>query len=59
MLGLRNLVEYGDSFKEVNPRLTPGEWIQKDTVLLDTKGQVKVDFMADNPGHWFQHCRNF
>ncbi|VBB45497.1 hypothetical protein TRIP_B350448 [uncultured Desulfatiglans sp.] len=42
----------------VNPRLTPGEWIQKDTVLLNRKGQAEIDFMGDNSGHWLQHWRN-
>ncbi|WP_028322381.1 multicopper oxidase domain-containing protein [Desulfatiglans anilini] len=58
MLGLRNLEKCGDFFRVVNPRLTPGEWIQKDTVLVNPKSQVEIGFMADNPGHWFQHCHN-
>ena len=30
--------------------------IQKDTVIVPAGGYVVVDFIANNPGHWFLHC---
>ena len=30
--------------------------IQKDTVIVPVGGYVVVDFIANNPGHWFLHC---
>ena len=30
--------------------------IRKDTVIVPAGGYVVIDFIADNPGHWFLHC---
>ena len=30
--------------------------IRKDTVMVPAGGYVVIDFIADNPGHWFLHC---
>ena len=30
--------------------------IRKDTVIVPAGGYVAIDFIADNPGHWFLHC---
>ena len=41
----------------------PGKWNQRDAILKDTVGvgpgqKVDIEFLADNPGHWFFHCHN-
>ncbi|CAB4006064.1 laccase-25-like isoform X3 [Paramuricea clavata] len=30
--------------------------VRKDTVIVPSGGYVVVEFIADNPGHWFLHC---
>ena len=30
--------------------------IRKDTVTIPGGGYVVIQFLADNPGHWFMHC---
>ena len=30
--------------------------IRKDTVTIPVGGYVVIQFLADNPGHWFMHC---
>ena len=30
--------------------------VRKDTVIVPSGGYVVIDFIADNPGHWFMHC---
>ncbi|CAB3992644.1 L-ascorbate oxidase-like, partial [Paramuricea clavata] len=33
-----------------------GLTVRKDTVIVPSGGYVVVEFIADNPGHWFLHC---
>ena len=30
--------------------------IRKDTVIIPAGGYVVINFISDNPGHWFLHC---
>ncbi|MGB3632779.1 MAG: multicopper oxidase family protein [Rubrobacteraceae bacterium] len=30
----------------------------KDTVIVDSHGNLSIDFVADNPGDWMFHCHN-
>jgi len=49
---------HGHFFKVVNPRLSPDQWILKDTVIVDPMQRIEIEFLADNPGKWFHHCHN-
>ena len=49
---------HGHFFKLVNPRLSPEQWILKDTVIVNPMQQIEIEFLADNPGRWFHHCHN-
>jgi FtsP/CotA-like multicopper oxidase with cupredoxin domain len=36
---------------------SPG--LRKDTVIVEAHmGQLSIEFVADNPGHWMHHCHH-
>lgn len=49
---------HGHFFRVVNPALTKGRWILKDTIIVEPMQRVEVEFLAHNPGKWFHHCHN-
>ena len=47
---------HGQTFQVVRANGTLGA--RKDTVIVPARGQVAVEFIADNPGQWALHCHN-
>ncbi|HEX6581400.1 MAG TPA: multicopper oxidase domain-containing protein, partial [Actinomycetota bacterium] len=47
---------HGQTFQVVRANGTLGA--RKDTVIIPARGQVAVEFIADNPGQWALHCHN-
>jgi FtsP/CotA-like multicopper oxidase with cupredoxin domain len=48
---------HGHSFRVIARNGTPTrfrEW--QDTVLMESREQVDIAFVADNPGDWMIHC---
>lgn len=49
---------HGHFFRIVNHRLPPERWLVKDTAVVEPMRRLDIEFVADNPGHWFHHCHN-
>lgn len=49
---------HGHFFKVVNPSLPREQWILKDTIIVNPRQRMEIEFLADNPGNWFHHCHN-
>jgi FtsP/CotA-like multicopper oxidase with cupredoxin domain len=49
---------HGHFFRVINPSFPRDRWVRKDTLVVNPMQRVEVEFLADNPGHWFHHCHN-
>ncbi len=39
------------------PPLSVDKWtVRKDTIMVPAGGYVVINFLSNNPGHWFLHC---
>ena len=39
------------------PSLSVDRWtVRKDTIIVPAGGYVVINFLSNNPGHWFLHC---
>ena len=39
------------------PPLSVDRWtVRKDTIIVPAGGYVVINFLSNNPGHWFLHC---
>lgn len=47
---------HGHTFQVVNRDGSPGA--RKDTVIVLPRQNLRVAFLADNPGTWMMHCHN-
>lgn len=50
---------HGHFFEVVGSGRRTGERIKKDILIIPAyMGRGAVEFIADNPGVWFNHCHN-